>query len=66
MTGETREEEAMPMFFFSVRETSDSEMELIEVDAPDLMDALQTLAGWCPEIHIVRLEGVSAGSPGYA
>lgn len=59
-------EETMPMFFFSVQEHSGSEAELIEVSAPGFLEAVQTLAAWRPGIHILKLEGVCAGSPGHA
>lgn len=56
----------MPTYFFSVKITSASETELKEVAAPDFVRAVQTLAVWCPGIHILRLEGIHTGSPAHA
>lgn len=56
----------MPIFLFRVRITPASEAELKEVAAPDFVEAVQTLAAWRPGIHIVSLEGIHAGSSGYA
>ena len=56
----------MPVFFFSVRGDAGSETELVEVSAPDLVKAVQTLAAWRPGIHILKLEGVCTSPPGHA
>lgn len=59
-------QETMPMFLFMVQVTPDSEAELTEVSAPDFLKAVQTLAAWCPGIHILKLEGVCTHPPGHA
>lgn len=56
----------MPMYFFSVEAAPDAGVELVEVSAPDFMKAIQTLASWCPGVHILKLEGICSGSPGHA
>jgi len=56
----------MQIFFFSVKITPTAESEIKGVAAPDLLRAVQTLAAWRPGIHIVKLEGIHEGSPGYA
>ena len=56
----------MQIFFFSVKVTPTAEPEVKGVAAPDFLRAVQTLAAWRPGIHIVKLEGIHNGSPGYA
>jgi hypothetical protein len=59
-------EEAMPVFFFTVKVTPTSESELTEVAAADFLQAVQTLAAWSPGIHILTLEGIHTGSPAHS
>ncbi len=59
-------EEATPSFFFRIQVTPESESELTEVSAPDLLAALAALDAWCPGIHRLELEGVWANPPGHA
>jgi len=56
----------MQIFFFRVRVTPTAELEVKGVAAPDFLRAVETLAAWRPGIHIVKLEGIHNGSPGYA
>jgi hypothetical protein len=56
----------MTIFLFRVKVTPESEAELKEVAAPDFTKAVQTLAAWRPGIHILKLEGVCAGTPAHA
>ncbi|MFQ5990574.1 MAG: hypothetical protein ACE5K9_11730 [Candidatus Methylomirabilales bacterium] len=58
--------ETMPSFFFRVQVSPESQAELAEVSAPDLLAALEALSSWRPGIHRVELEGVWAGPPGHA
>ncbi|MFQ5656721.1 MAG: hypothetical protein ACE5G5_04215 [Candidatus Methylomirabilales bacterium] len=58
--------EWMPSFFFSVQLTPESQTELAEVSAPDLLAALEALSVWCPGVHRVELEGVWTNPPGHA
>jgi len=59
-------EEAMQIFFFTVKVAPTAETELKEVAAPDFLQAVQVLATWHPGIHILKLEGIHTGSPGHA
>jgi len=59
-------EKAMQIFFFRVKVTPTAEPEVKGVAAPDFLRAVETLAAWRPGIHIVKLEGIHNGSPGYA
>jgi hypothetical protein len=56
----------MQIFFFRVKVTATAEPEVEGVAAPDFLRAVETLAAWRPGIHIVKLEGIHNGSPGYA
>lgn len=56
----------MPMYFFSVQDTFESGTELMEISAPNFLEAVQALAEWRPGIHILRLEGVCTNPPGRA
>ena len=55
-----------PIFLFRVQTTPDSDPELREVAAPDFLEAVQTLARWCPGVHILKLEGICTIPPGHA
>ncbi len=59
-------DDGMPMYFFSVEAAPNAGVELVEVSAPDFVNAVQTLATWIPGVHILKLEGVCSGSPGHA
>ena len=56
----------MPLYFFQVRATPASQVELKEISAPDFVGAVQALAAWCPGIQIVRLEGIWVNRPAHA
>lgn len=56
----------MPTFYFTVQLSPNVEPELREVSAPDFLKAVQTLAAWCPGIHIIKLEGVCTKAAGNA
>lgn len=56
----------MPTFFLRIQINPESEPELKEACAPDFLAAVQTLAGWCPGVHIIKREGVCTRPAGYA
>lgn len=59
-------EETTPSFFFRIQLTPESEAELAEVSAPDLVTALEALDTWCPGVHRLELEGIWMNPPGHA
>ena len=50
----------MTLYVFRIQVDPDAEVELKEVAAPDFATAVQTLAAWCPGVHIHKLEGICA------
>ncbi len=48
----------MPIYVFRIQVAPDAEPELKEIAAVDFVPAVQTLAAWCPGVHIIKLEGI--------
>jgi hypothetical protein len=49
---------SMPIYVFRIQVAPDAEPELKEIAAVDFVTAVQTLAAWCPGVHIIKLEGI--------